>query len=885
MVGDSSSDTITISEKDAPRLAGDLVPFHNERMDSLLRAQQEVMTLILSGAGLNDILKHIVLVVEDVLSPALCLISLVNRDGGEIRHRVGPNLPMEFVSTVGISLSNNPRDPTEATALTGERIIVADFSSDPQWAEHAEQALAHGLHCCWVEPIPDCGEGLFGLVSLYYPTSQELHAGDQHTLLTLTSLIRFAISAAQRQTALRVGNERFAALVSAIPGVVYQRVVTPDNQIRYVYISEGARDLFGASPDEILADPEALFKTHSPEYKAKFRERLLAASKALTIWDVEATLITPDGRKKYTHAIARPDRQDDGSVLWTGVILDETRTRTALVNSLSQGFLLFDAQDCIVIRNSCYLELYPALSDIAVPGATYEDIIKAEIASDNETSVEEIEHSADFRERLKTHQHEQNMLERQLGDDRWILVHEQRTSDGGTIVLYTDISELKRREKQIRHLAYHDALTGLPNRVQFHQQATRAIARARRQGKMVAVMCLDIDHFKYVNDSLGHASGDALLKSISKRLRRILRENDVVARLGGDEFGIVLTDLSQPDEATDLAWRLLNGLIHPINLHGQQVVTGVSIGIAMSPTDGDRAEMLLKCADLALYRAKADGRGAFRFFEAEMDARAQARRALEIDLRQAVANKQFQLYYQSQVDIRTNKVVGFEALVRWHHPDRGTILPADFIPLAEETGIIIPMGKWILRQACTDAKGWPESIGVAVNVSPAQFRHRDLTQVVAQVLTETGLEPHRLELEITESLLLHNVEANLTCLQELKALGVRIAMDDFGTGYSSLANLRSFPFDKIKIDGSFVMDLRQDTDSEAIIRAVLGLSRSLGMTTCAEGVETNDQLKHLRKEGCNEVQGYFYSTPMPADDIAELQQPNAPHTTAVTLGR
>jgi PAS domain-containing protein len=227
--------------------------------------------------------------------------------------------------------------------LTSERIIVADFSSDPQWAEHAEQALAHGLHCCWVEPIPDCGEGLFGLVSLYYLTPQKLHAGDQQLLLTLTSLIRFAISAAQRQTALRVGNERFAALVSAIPGVVYQRVVTPDNQIRYVYISEGARDLFGASPEEILADPEALFKTHSPEYKAKFRERLLAASKALKIWDVEATLITPDGRKKYTHAIARPDRQDDGSVLWTGVILDETRTRTALVNSLSQGFLLFDA--------------------------------------------------------------------------------------------------------------------------------------------------------------------------------------------------------------------------------------------------------------------------------------------------------------------------------------------------------------------------------------------------------------------------------------------------------------------------------------------------------------------------------------------------------------
>ena len=295
--------------------------------------------------------------------------------------------------------------------------------------------------------------------------------------------------------------------------------------------------------------------------------------------------------------------------------------------------------------------------------------------------------------------------------------------------------------------------------------------------------------------------------------------------------------------------------------------------------------MLLKCADLALYRAKTDGRGAFRFFEAEMDARAQARRALEIDLRQAVEKEQFELYYQSQVDIRTNQVVGFEALVRWHHPERGIILPADFIPLAEETGIIIPMGKWILRQACTAAKGWPESVGVAVNVSSAQFRHRDLAQVVAQILTETGLEPHRLELEITESLLLHNVDANLSCLQELKALGVRIAMDDFGTGYSSLANLRSFPFDKIKIDGSFVMDLSHNTDSEAIIRAVLGLGRSLGMTTCAEGVETNDQLKQLRNEGCHEVQGYYYSTPKPADEIAELQQPDVPQAVAAARRR
>jgi len=480
MIGPSSSDTIAILEKDAPPLASDLVPPGDARIDNLLQGQQEAMRLILAGAELHDILMHIVGVVESALAPALCVISLVERDGSGLRHQAGPNLPIEFLNTVGMTLSDDPRNPTAASALSGERIIVADFLSDPRWPEHAGKALAHGLHRCRVEPIVECGEGLSGLLTLYYPASRKPHAEDQRILLTLVSLIRFVISAAQSQAALHVGNERFAALVSAIPGVVYQRVVTPDNQIRYTYISEGARQLFGVSPEEILANPEALFKTHSPEYKAKFRERLLAASKALTIWDVEATLVTPDGRKKYTHAIALPDRKDDGSVLWTGVILDETRTRTALFDSLSQGFLLYDAQDRVVIRNSCYLELHPALSAIAVPGATYEEVTKAEIACGIGIPIEEVECSADFRERLKLHQQEQTMLERQLGDERWILVHEQRTADGGTIVLYTDITELKHREKQIRHLAYHDALTGLPNRVLFHQQAVRALARARR---------------------------------------------------------------------------------------------------------------------------------------------------------------------------------------------------------------------------------------------------------------------------------------------------------------------------------------------------------------------------------------------------------------------
>ncbi|MFL6974474.1 MAG: putative bifunctional diguanylate cyclase/phosphodiesterase [Xanthobacteraceae bacterium] len=410
----------------------------------------------------------------------------------------------------------------------------------------------------------------------------------------------------------------------------------------------------------------------------------------------------------------------------------------------------------------------------------------------------------------------------------------------------------------------------MPNRALFNHRINRALARARRQGTTAAVMCIDVDHFKNVNDSLGHSAGDAVLKAVSERLRECMREGDTIARLGGDEFGIVLTDADAPEYTTQLASRLLAAASQAIDLGGHQVISEISIGIAISTTDGDDSDGLLKNADLALYRAKSDGRGTFRFFEAEMDMRAQARRALEMDLRQALEKQQFELHYQPQVDIENGSIVGFEALIRWRHPARGLVPPMEFIPLAEQTGLIVGLGEWVLRRACRDARKWPDAVKVAVNVSPAQFKKHDLLQRVARILDETGLAPNRLELEITESLLLRDVEKNLATLQQLKALGIRISMDDFGTGYSSLSNLRSFPFDKIKIDRSFVKDLEQNADSAAIVRAVMGLGQALGITTCAEGVETEYQLRRLRNEGCMEVQGYYYSKPKPIDLVPEL---------------
>ena len=418
-------------------------------------------------------------------------------------------------------------------------------------------------------------------------------------------------------------------------------------------------------------------------------------------------------------------------------------------------------------------------------------------------------------------------------------------------------------------MAHHDALTGLPNRVLFREHLRLTLARVRR-GSGLAVLCLDLDRFKPVNDTLGHPVGDALLRAVAERLQGCVRETDLVARLGGDEFAIIQEGAPQPVDATTLARRVVEAVAEPFDVDGHRIVIGTSIGIALAGDGQTSADALLKSADLALYRAKADGRGAWAFFEAEMDARMQARRLLEIDLRAALVDNQFQVFYQPLVETAHGEVSGFEALIRWNHPTRGMVSPAEFIPLAEEIGIIADIGAWVLRRACTDVMSWSGDLKVAVNLSPVQFRDKALAQAVARIVSETGMDPRRLELEVTESLLLGNDEAVLAILHDLRAMGVRIAMDDFGTGYSSLSYLRRFPFDKIKIDQSFVREMGVEDDCNAIVRAVVSLGRSLGMAVNAEGVETEQQFARLCAEGCGEVQGYLFSKPRPATEIPAL---------------
>jgi diguanylate cyclase (GGDEF)-like protein/PAS domain S-box-containing protein len=549
----------------------------------------------------------------------------------------------------------------------------------------------------------------------------------------------------------------------------------------------------------------------------------------------------------------------------TGEIETQYERLSAAINNMPLGLCMFDAEQKLIVCNQRYAEIYGVSEEHTRVGTPLEAILEHRllVAADADGG----EHTV--MERLAAIRAGKTWFSsNELSDGRVIAVLHHPLSNGGSVATHEDVTERREAEQRIAHMAHHDALTDLPNRIRFREEMTEALSRVDR-GETLAVLCIDLDHFKDVNDTFGHPVGDALLRQVSERLRNCVRPSDTVARLGGDEFAIIQTAANQPVTATAMANRIIQELAVPFDLGGHQAVIGASIGISVAPDDGDDADELLKKADIALYRAKEDGRGTYRFFEAEMDARMQRRRALELDLRKALPLHQFEVHYQPLLNLENNEISGFEALVRWRHPERGMVQPNDFIPLAEETGLIGPIGNWVLNQACSDALKWPDHVKIAVNLSPVQF-NKTLVLDVIFALSRSGLAPNRLELEITETVLMQDTDSTIGVLNQLRDLGVRIAMDDFGTGYSSLSYLRKFPFDKIKIDRSFIKELDETADSIAIIRAVTGLGATLGISTTAEGVETVEQLRRLRLEGCTEAQGFLISKPMPASELADL---------------
>jgi len=534
------------------------------------------------------------------------------------------------------------------------------------------------------------------------------------------------------------------------------------------------------------------------------------------------------------------------------------------VNSMAQGLALFDSSGRLVICNQRYVEMYGFSAEVVRPGCSFREIIQ------HRKAVGSIACDVDERiARIWRDRHARSSTILNVSDGRSIQVIREPLADGGWLATHEDITERRRVEDRITHLAHYDELTNLPNRILFQERLRQELA-LMADGEQLAVHFVDVDEFKGVNDTLGHLIGDELLKSIAASLSRCVAEHEFVARLGGDEFAIVQSKVTSTGCVTNLVTKVFDAIREPFDCMGHQILADASIGIVLVPQHGTTPDQILKRADLAMYAAKSAGRHTYRFFEPDMDAKVQERRQIEIDLRQAIVRGELEVHYQPCLSLRDDIITGCEALVRWRHPKRGMVSPAEFIPIAEETGLINEIGEWVLRTACKDAASWPSNIRVAVNISPVQIRNKTLPLRVMAALSVFSLPASRLELEITEAVLIRDDEAALAILHQLREVGIRIALDDFGTGYSSLSYLQRFPFDKIKIDRSFVNDIASPDGSSSIVQAVVDIAAARRMTTTAEGVETEEQRRLLRALGCTEMQGYLFSSAQSSDRIMDL---------------
>ncbi len=845
--------------------------------ETLQLSQQKVLEQISRGdQSLEQILKTIIELTESHTPDIHGSILLL--EGTKLRHGAAPSLPAAYVELID-GLEIGPQvGSCGSAAYLGERVIVEDVQLDPKWQDFRDLAKQHGFRACWSEPIMDSHNNVLGTFAVY---RAEPGAPDKNEIRMTEAMVHVASIAIEQERTkeqLASAEEEWVQALDYFEDVVYltdmDRNLVRANRVFYDRIERTPDECIGLPIiDLIHADNEGHDRSICPSCQLQD-----SGQEGSAIMEADDPNNLDNGPIEIRVKLVKKNTGETTGMLVS--VRDLTQQRqmeerlrlsASVFENTSEGVVISDTQGTVVEVNSAFTEIL---------GYGHDEVI-----GQNPRMWKSDRHDEsfyrDFWNSLMTVGRWRGEIWNRRKDGsvfpEWLSISQVVDSEGKLthfIGVFTDISHLKESQKQLDHLAHHDALTDLPNRLLYVERLTQAIKHAGRQKKQLAIIFIDLDRFKNINDSLGHPAGDQLLCKVAERLEDVVREDDTVARISGDEFVLLLEDIGGSNNAAHVAQKVMRIFESSFQLEGREVQTSASLGISLYPQDGDDAATLLRNADAAMYRAKDEGRNNYEFYTEELTRNAFERVLLENSLRQALDQQQFQLYYQPQVDIFTGEIIGAEVLIRWQHPDQGMVSPAKFIPIAEECGLILAIGEWVLREACEQGKRWLDQdihFGqLAVNVSGVQIKDSALVEQVSTIINECEFPASCLELEITEGFIMQQAQFAISQLEGLRQLGLTLAIDDFGTGYSSLSYLKQLPIQKLKIDQSFIRDIPDDLDDMAISNAVIALGDSLDLKVIAEGVETKEQASFLKKAGCSQGQGFLYSRPVPAEDFEKL---------------
>jgi diguanylate cyclase (GGDEF)-like protein/PAS domain S-box-containing protein len=853
------------------------------KASQLIEEQRRVMELVATGASLQELLDTLTVAIEKIEPGTICTVMLLDeKERRFLLKGSGPSLPPEYLAAVdGLEIG-----PTVgacgAAAFLNRTVVIENIEAHPNFIEAKDFVMGYGLHSCWSVPIRNSRNIVLGTFAMYRRQPAKPRPQELRLVEAAAQLAGSAIESLRAERHLQNSENTYRALFegSADANWLMDDTGTLDS-------NSAALEMFGYGVGDHMPHPPDMSPVNQPDGTPS---RIAAQAK------IAAAFLNGTERFEWLH------QRKDGSVFpadvcLTALTLSSRRVLLATVRDITQrkqaeeallfktmlleaqtettidGILVVDESDRIILANKQFGRNFGVPAELLGTG---DDVIVRtyvmDLVEDPEAFIAEVKYL--YGRRDETSRSELRLKNGKILDRYSAPLVDPKGQYRGRIWYFRDITDRKASEDRIQLLAYYDALTGLPNRTLVQDRLEIALGNARRHKEKVALLFLDLDRFKIYNDSLGHGFGDLLLKEVAERLKNCMREQDTVARIGGDEFLIMLNRVNDVAGAAVMAERIRHELTREFTIQGRPVNISCSLGVSMFPQDGADSETLIKNADTAMYYAKDNGRNNFQFFTAKMHAHALERLTLENDLRLALERKEFFLVYQPQMAIEGGEITGFEALIRWQHPEKGLIPPDKFISVAENSGLILAIGEWVLRTACAQARKWQKNglltVPVAVNVSAAQFRQEGFLALVRRVLLETDLTPQYLELELTESLLLSNADVSFSVLQELKDMGIKLAIDDFGTGYSSLSYLKQFPVNKLKIDRSFIRFVAVDPDDAAITIAIIRLAKSLNLRVIAEGVETEDQLSFLREHQCDEIQGYYFSRPISANEAGNV---------------